>query len=111
MTKTPISLQDLRRSVYVKAKAKPSWRLWGLYVHVCKRETLYEAYRMAKENHGAPGTDGVTLEAMQESGVKGFLEQIREELVTHTYRPLRAGKKEIAKEGGESPRSLDSCSP
>src|SRR5947209_868095 len=50
MTKTPISLQDLRRSLYVKAKAEPTWRFWGLYVHVCKRETLHEAYQIAKSN-------------------------------------------------------------
>ncbi len=42
MTKAPISLQGLRRSLYVKAKAEPSWRFWGLYVHVCKMETLHE---------------------------------------------------------------------
>src|SRR2546427_609831 len=29
MTKTPISLQDLRKSLYVKAKAEPTWRFWG----------------------------------------------------------------------------------
>ena len=40
MIKAPIDLQDLRRRLYVKAKAEPSWRFWGLYVHVCKRETL-----------------------------------------------------------------------
>ena len=40
MTKAPIDLQDLRRRLYVKAKAEPTWRFWGLYVHVCKRETL-----------------------------------------------------------------------
>jgi RNA-directed DNA polymerase len=40
MINTPISLQDLRRNIYVKAKAEPSWRFWGLYVHVCKMETL-----------------------------------------------------------------------
>ena len=50
MTKSPISLQDLRRRIYVKAKAEPTWRFWGLYVHVCKMETLQEAYQMAKSN-------------------------------------------------------------
>jgi RNA-directed DNA polymerase len=72
MTKAPISLQDLRRSLYGKAKAEPTWRFWGLYVHVCKMEALYEAYRMAKENGGAPGIDGVTFAAIEESGVEVF---------------------------------------
>jgi RNA-directed DNA polymerase len=101
MIKAPISLQDLRRSLYVKAKAEPSWRFWGLYVHVCKMETLYEAYRMAKENDGAPGIDGVTFEAIEESGVEGFLRQIRDELIHNTYQPMRARKKEIPKDGGK----------
>ena len=101
MRKAPISLQDLRRSLYVKAKAEPTWRFWGLYVHVCKMETLNEAYRMAKENGGAPGIDGVTFEAIEESGVECFLRQIRDELITNTYRPMRARKKEIPKDGGK----------
>jgi hypothetical protein len=29
MTKTPMSLQDLRRRIYVKAKAEPAWRKSG----------------------------------------------------------------------------------
>ena len=29
MTKAPISLQDLRRRLYIKAKAEPVWRFWG----------------------------------------------------------------------------------
>jgi RNA-directed DNA polymerase len=106
MTKTPISLQDLRRSLYVKAKAEPAWRFWGLYVHVCKMETLHEAYQMAKSNDGAPGIDGVTFDAIEEGGREGFLKQIREELVTHTYRPMRGRKKEIPKDGGKKVRVL-----
>ena len=82
MIRPPISLQDLRKRIYVKAKAEPTWRFWGLYVHVCKMETLQEAYRMAKENDGAPGIDGVTFEAIEESGVESFLGQIRNELVS-----------------------------
>ena len=74
MINTPSSLQDLRRSLYVKAKAERSWRFWGVYVHVCKRETLQDAYAMAKENKGAPGIDGVTFEAIEESGVESFLQ-------------------------------------
>ena len=106
MTKAPISLQDLRRSLYVKAKAEPSWRFWGLYVHICKMETLREAYQMARSNGGAPGIDGVTFEAIEESGAEGFLVQIRDELVTNTYRPMQARKKEIPKDGGKKVRIL-----
>jgi len=106
MTKAPSSLQDLRRSLYVKAKAEPTWRFWGLYVHVCKRETIQEAYEMARSNNGAPGIDGVTFESIEESGVESFLEQIRDELVNDTYRPMRARKKEIPKDGGKKVRVL-----
>src|SRR5712675_1614112 len=106
MTKAPISLQDLRRSLYVKAKAEPTWCFWGLYVHVCKIETLREAYQMARSNNGAPGIDGVTFEAIEESGAESFLNQIRDELVTNTYRPMLARKKEIPKDGGKKVRVL-----
>jgi RNA-directed DNA polymerase len=87
MTKAPICLQDLRRSLYVKAKSEPTWRFWGLYVHVCKRETLHEVYQMAKKNYGAPGIDGVTFDAIEESGVESFLQQINHELVLNSKRP------------------------
>src|SRR6201993_4410056 len=100
MTKTPVSLQDLRRRLYVKAKAESSWRFWGLYVHVCKRETLREAYQLTKANDGAPGIDGVTFEAIEAEGVEGFLGQLRQELIERRYRPERLRKVEIPKEGG-----------
>ena len=101
MTKAPIDLQDLRRRIYDKAKAEPSWRSWGLYAHVCKRETLREAYRLAKKNNGAPGIDGVTFEAIEAGGVDIFLEPIRDDLVQGTYGPLRNRKQAIPKDGGK----------
>jgi len=101
MTKTSINLQDLRRRLYVKAKTDTSWRFWGLYVHVCKMETLREAYELAEENDGAPGIDGVTFEGIEAQGVDGFLEQIRDELVQRTYKPLPARRQEIPKDGGK----------
>ncbi len=70
MIKTPSDLQDLRRKIYIKAKAEPSWRFWGIYVHVCKMETLREAYILAKRNKGAPGTDGVTFDGDLSAGLR-----------------------------------------
>ena len=100
MTNAPVNLQDLRRKIYVKAKAESSWRFWGLYVHVCKLETLHEAYELARANNGAPGTDGVTFAKIEgEAGVARFLQQIRDELVSRTYQPMRNRRKEIPKEG------------
>ena len=101
MTKASIDLQDLRRRIYVKAKAEPSWRFWGLYVHVCKMETLQEAYEMARQNEGAPGVDGVTFEAIEAQGVGALLEQLRNELIGRSYQPLPARRQEIPKDGGK----------
>src|SRR6059036_2335812 len=101
MTTAPISLKDLQRRIYVKAKAEPSWRFWGLYVHVCKMDTLQAAYAMAKKNNGAPGIDGVTFEAIEAQGAEQFLEQIRDELTERTYVPLRSRRQEIPKDGGK----------
>ncbi|MDD2336047.1 MAG: group II intron reverse transcriptase/maturase, partial [Geobacteraceae bacterium] len=101
MIKAPVSLQDLRKRIYDKAKADNTWRFWGLYVHVCKMETLHAAYEMAKHNDGAPGIDGVTFEAIKEKGVEAFLEEIRNELITVSYRRTRNRKKEIPKGNGK----------
>jgi RNA-directed DNA polymerase len=106
MIKAPISLQDLRRRIYVKAKVEPTWRFWGLYVHICKMETLHEAYQLAKSNDGAPGIDGVTFEAIEDSGVESFLKQIQDELVNKTYQAMAVRKKEIPKDGGTKVRVL-----
>jgi RNA-directed DNA polymerase len=101
MIKTPIDLQDLRRKIYTKAKADTAWRFWGLYVHVGKMDTLHEAYALAKKNNGAPGIDGVTFEAIEDSGVEEFLKQIQDELAAHRYRPLRNRRQEIPKGDGK----------
>jgi RNA-directed DNA polymerase len=99
--RTLIRPQDLRRKIYAKAKAEPSWRFWGLYVHVCKMEILREAYALAKANDGAPGIDGVTFADIERDGAEGFLGRIRDELAARTYVPMRNRRKEIPKAGGK----------
>jgi RNA-directed DNA polymerase len=106
MIKESVSLQDLRRRISDKAKADKQWRFWGLYVHACKMETLWESYILVKANNGAPGIDGMTFDDIEDLGEEEFLKQIQEELCTRTYRPLGNRKKEIPKDGGTKVRVL-----
>jgi RNA-directed DNA polymerase len=101
MIKAPISLQDLRRRIYREAKADKAKRFWGMFVHVAKFETLAEAYRMAKQNDGAPGVDGVTFDEIEAQGVSVFLTGIREQLLSGNYRPTRTREVRIPKGNGK----------
>ena len=71
-------------------------------MHICKEETIREAYRLAKRNNGAPGIDGVTFKMIEREGLDAFLAGIREELLSETYRPMRNRKKEIPKGKGKT---------
>ena len=101
MRKTTIELQDLRRKIYLKAKSETSWRFWGMYVHICKMETLEESYRLSKQNKGSAGIDGVTFEQVEKEGVEKLLTEIQQELKSGTYLPMRNRIKPISKGNGK----------
>ena len=69
-------------------------------------ETLRAGYDLAKRNDGAPGSDGVTFEAIEAAGVEAFVATLRAELVARTYRPRRYRRVEIRKADGKSVRIL-----
>lgn len=101
MTKAPSNLQDLRRRIYRKAKSEKTHRFWGLFVHVTKIETLEEAYRIAKRNGGAAGIDGQSFSDIETQGLAGFLDGIREDLITGSYKPMPNRRVEIPKGNGK----------
>jgi RNA-directed DNA polymerase len=101
MTKAPISLQDLRRRIYRKAKSDKTHRFWGLFVHITKIETLEEAYRIAKRNGGAAGIDEQSFSDIEAQGLAGFLQRIREDLITDSYKPMPNRRVEIPKGNGK----------
>ena len=101
MIKGSMNLQDLRRRIYIKAKAEKTWRFWGLYVHVHKFETLREAYKLARKNNGSPGIDGISFADIEAAGVDGFLNQISNDLATRNYRPERVRNVQIPKLGSK----------
>ena len=66
-----------------------------------KLETLRAAYDLARQKDGAPGIDGVTFDAIEAAGLARFLAELRDALVTRSYRPLRNRRVEIPKDGGK----------
>jgi group II intron reverse transcriptase/maturase len=101
MIKASISLQDLRRRIYRKAKSDKAHRFWGIFVHVTKMETLKEAYRLSKRNGGAPGIDGVSFDDIEALTPDRFLEDIRQELLTGRYKPQKNRRVDIPKGNGK----------
>jgi RNA-directed DNA polymerase len=68
---------------------------------VWKLDVLGEAYRLAKQNNGAPGVDGVTFEQIDAQGLGDLLEALSRELQDKTYCPLPCRQVSIPKEGGK----------
>ena len=101
MTTTSIGVQELRKRIGDKAKEDAQHRFWGLYRHVWKPEVLREAYRLAKENNGAPGVDGVTFAQIEGEGVEELLQALSRELSEKSYEPLPCREVNIPKEGGK----------
>ena len=101
MIKAPVSLQDLRRRIYRKAKSDKAHRFWGIFVHVTRIETLEEAYRLSKRNGGAPGIDGLSFDDIEAMTPERFLEDIRQELLTGSYKPQKNRRVDIPKGKGK----------
>jgi RNA-directed DNA polymerase len=94
-------VQDLQRKLYRKAKQEPEYRFYILYDKIKLPHVLREAYKRCKANKGKPGVDGQTFEQIEEMGVTQFLEQIREELEEHTYKPHPVLRVYIEKANGK----------
>ena len=70
-----------------------------LMEEICKPENLRRALMCVQENEGAPGIDGMTVEELPRY-LKRNWPKHREELLTGTYQPKPARRKEIPKPGG-----------
>lgn len=97
---TPENIRSLQRKLYCKAKAEPAFRFYLLYDKICRSDILLHAYQRARDNAGAPGVDGRTFDQIEASGVEAWLADLREDLVSKTYRPQAVRRVKIPKPGG-----------
>lgn len=98
--KTPETIRQLQRKLYVAAKQEPKRRFHQLYDKVYRTDILKHAYALAKFNGGAPGVDGVRFERIETEGLEEWLEGLRKELHEKTYRPNPVRRVMISKPGG-----------
>lgn len=107
---TPQKLRKLQRALYRKAKAQPGYRFWSLYSELTRLDLLEYALQLVERNGGAAGVDGQTIESISAKPEtrQEWLEQLRRELQTKTYRPSPVRRVYIPKpDGGQRPRGAD----
>jgi group II intron reverse transcriptase/maturase len=88
--------------LYRSAKQDPARRFHALFDKVARSDVLWQAWADVAANRGAPGVDGVTIDAISNSGpagVEAFLEELAVELREQRYRPRPLRRVHIPKPG------------
>ena len=106
---TPAKVRKLQIALYRKAKADRQWRFWSLYGEIYRQDLLEHALRLVVRNGGAPGVDGQTIGSITATPAsqQAWLDTLRRELQTKTYRPSPVRRVYIPKNnGGQRPLGI-----
>ena len=95
-----VSTRALQRKLYRAAKQSGNRRFHALYDKVCRSDFLARAWSAVASKGGAPGVDGVSIEAIRSEGVVDFLRQLQAELRSGSYTPLPVRRVTIPKRSG-----------
>lgn len=76
-----------------------------LLEEICEIRNLREAFKLVKSNKGAPGIDGITI-ATYEENLEQELLQLKQEVLSWTYKPTPVKRVEIPKPNGKGVRLL-----
>ena len=99
-------VRQLQRRLYLAAKQSAQRRFHALYDRIARRDVLERAWEQVRNNRGAAGIDGQTIAEVEAYGVDRMLEELRQQLEAHRYRPLPVRRVYIPKADGKSQRPL-----
>ncbi|TAN09369.1 MAG: group II intron reverse transcriptase/maturase, partial [Chitinophagaceae bacterium] len=92
----------LQRKLYRAAKTNPNRKFGVLYDKVCREDVLREAYVQVRLNRGAPGTDEMTFDHIENDiGTDVFLDDVRSQLIAKRYKPQPVRRVYIPKADGK----------
>lgn len=77
----------------------------SLIERMLERENVKQAWQQVKQNHGAPGVDGMTIEELP-AYARAHWQEIRRAIEEGTYRPSPVRRVEIPKPNGSGVRLL-----
>lgn len=93
--------------LYRSAKQDPNRRFHALYDKLARGDVMWQAWTDVRTNGGAPGVDGVSIDAIEADGVAGvraFLEELAQALRAKTYRPSPLRRVDIPPKQGSRAR-------
>jgi RNA-directed DNA polymerase len=102
------TVRQRQRTLYRKAKQDQAVQFSRLYDKVWREDVLWEAWQQVKAHHGAPGVDGVTIEAMGDQGQEAaMIGRLAAQLRAKTYRFQPVRRVDIPKpKGGTRPLGI-----
>jgi group II intron reverse transcriptase/maturase len=88
--------------LYRSAKQDPTRRFHALYDKLTRSDVMWQAWINVSTNQGAPGVDGVSIDAVAAGGYEGvtsFLDELSAEVRAETYWPMPLRRVNIPKAG------------